>query len=92
MPQETRNLTSQPSFFDSDFIMNHELPPLEEAAANGHIRMFCVPISSSSAGPTGLDKYQWACPPQEPLDLFSEREQHAALMIISQTLVETFQK
>ncbi|MEE8125408.1 MAG: toll/interleukin-1 receptor domain-containing protein, partial [Nitrospirales bacterium] len=85
-------LLISPYFLASDFIMDDEVPPLEEAAENGHTRIFCVPLSSSSVKPTGLDKYQWARPPQEPLDLLSEPEQHAALVRITKTLVEIFQK
>ena len=47
---------------------------------------------ASPVAPTGLDKYQWGRPPQEPLDLLTESEQYAALVRIAQTLVEIFQK
>ncbi|MCB0384876.1 MAG: toll/interleukin-1 receptor domain-containing protein [Bdellovibrionales bacterium] len=79
-------------FLDSDFIMKHEVPPLEEAAGKGYRHMFCVTVSSGPVEPTRLNKYQWARPPQEPLDLLPEAEQNAALVGISKTLVEIFQK
>ncbi|GJL68895.1 MAG: hypothetical protein NPIRA06_15300 [Nitrospirales bacterium] len=85
-------LLISPHFLDSDFIMNHEVPPLEEASENGLMHKFCGPISSSLAVPTCLDKYQWARPPKEPLDLLPEPEQHAAIVRISKTLVEIFPK
>ncbi|GJL59071.1 MAG: hypothetical protein NPIRA03_19280 [Nitrospirales bacterium] len=85
-------LLISPYFLASDFIMDHEVPPLEVAAENGHMHMFCGPISSGPVEPTGLDKYQWARPPHEPLDLLPEPEQHATLVRISKTLFEIFQK
>ncbi|WP_176698092.1 NB-ARC domain-containing protein [Candidatus Nitrospira nitrosa] len=83
-------LLVSPHFLASDFIMDQEVPPLEMASENGHARLFCVPLSSSVVAPTGLDKYQWARPPHEALDLLPEPQQHAALVTIAQQLVEVF--
>ncbi|MBK8274760.1 MAG: TIR domain-containing protein [Nitrospira sp.] len=83
-------LLVSPHFLASDFIMDQEVPPLEKASENGHARLFCVPLSSSVVAPTGLDKYQWARPPHEALDLLPEPQQHAALVTIAQQLVEVF--
>ncbi|MBX3326253.1 MAG: NB-ARC domain-containing protein [Nitrospira sp.] len=83
-------LLVSPHFLASDFIMDQEVPPLEKATEDGHARLFCVPVSSSAVAPTGLDKYQWARPPHDALDLLPEPQQHAALVTITKQLAEMF--
>jgi len=85
-------LLVSPHFLASDFIMEEEVAPLVQSADNGHVTMFCVPISSSAVeDATDLDQYQWPRSPREPLDLLPEAEQHAELVKTVKMLVEAFQ-
>lgn len=71
------------SFFGSDFIKAREWPALRDAVQSRGLRIFCVPVSSTGKHPRndfGLDAYQWARPPQSPIDLMSEGEQNRALV------------
>ena len=57
--------------------------------------MFCVPIRAMVRGVTemlGLSGYQWARPPDQPLDPLPEAERHAALVTIVDDLVGRFGK
>ena len=83
-------LLVSPHFLASDFIMDHEVPQLEQATEDGEAKLCCVPLSSSVVEPTGLNKYQWVRPSGDALDLLKEPQQHAALVTITKQLVEMF--
>jgi hypothetical protein len=73
------------NFLDSPFIREKELPVLIEAAQNRGCLIFVIAVSSSTFEDSPLAKFQWANPPNEPLDLMSDAEQ-------SRTLTEIYRK
>jgi hypothetical protein len=80
-------------FAASDFITEVEVPAVRAAATAGELTVFCVPISAVVTGVVdllGLGTYQWARPPDQPLDPLSEAERHAALVTIAGSLVSCF--
>jgi hypothetical protein len=74
-----------PDFLASDFIQEVEVPSILEAAAAGHLTVFCVPISTSSLAGSPLLKFQWANH-NKPLDLLSKAKRHRALVEISDAI------
>jgi len=73
------------NFLDSPFIREKELPVLIEAAQNRGCLIFVIAVSSSPFEDSPLARFQWANPPNEPLDLMSDAEQ-------SKTLTEIYRK
>ena len=73
------------NFLDSPFIREKELPVLIEAAQNRGCLIFVIAVSSSTFEDSPLAKFQWANPPNKPLDLMSDAEQ-------SKTLTEIYRK
>jgi hypothetical protein len=67
------------NFLDSPFIREKELPVLIEAAQNRGCLIFVIAVSSSTFEDSPLAKFQWAIPPNTPLDLMSDAEQSKAL-------------
>jgi TIR domain len=67
------------NFLDSPFIREKELPVLIEAAQNRGCLIFVIAVSSSTFEDSPLAKFQWANPPNEPLDLMSDAEQSKRL-------------
>jgi TIR domain len=67
------------NFLDSPFIRDKELPVLIEAAQNRGCLIFVIAVSSSTFEDSPLAKFQWAIPPNTPLDLMSPAEQSKAL-------------
>ncbi len=88
-------LLVSPEFAASDFITEVELPAVLSAANSGELTVLCVPIRTMVRGVTdmlGLSGYQWARPPDQPLDPLPEAERHAALVTIVDDLVDRFGK
>jgi O-acetyl-ADP-ribose deacetylase (regulator of RNase III) len=77
-------LLVSPDFLASDFITEHELPSLLEAAATDQLTILCVHLSASMYGETDLEAYQGANDPQRPLDMLSAPEQNRELVNICQ--------
>jgi hypothetical protein len=81
-------LLVSPDFLASDFIWNEELPPLFEGAEAGTITLFPIPISASNYRATPLAHYQFAHTPERPLDIMPWPRRHAALVQITEKIVE----
>ena len=82
-------LVSQ-DFLASDFIAEHELPPILEAAAAGEVTIVCVPVGTTNvkqARPELLE-FQWARPPQKPLKRLRGDNRDEALAQVFDELYE----
>src|SRR6516225_3344599 len=84
-------LLVSPDFLASDFIWNEELPLLFEGAKAGIITLFPIPISASNYRATPLTHYQFAHPPEQPLDRMPRPRRHAALVQITEKIVSAAQ-
>ena len=72
-------LLVSPYFLDSDFIANHELPPLLKAAKEGGVVILWVYISKCLWDETEIRDYQAAHDITKPLDSLSSHNQNAIL-------------
>jgi hypothetical protein len=84
-------LLVSPDFLASDFIRNEELPPLFDGAKADVISLIPVAISASNHKATQLTHYRFAHPPQRPLDSMPRPRRHAALVQITEKIVEAAQ-
>jgi internalin A len=80
-----------PDFLESDFIAEHELPPLLEAASRGGKRILWIPLSASSYRRTEIRHYQALSDPARPLDGLSHAEQNQALVDIANRIAEALE-
>jgi len=70
-------------YLSSEYVATQELPALKVAADNGDLKLFWIAVSSSTYKEFGLDKYQCANDPHQPLDMIeSEGKRNNALMKI----------
>jgi hypothetical protein len=75
-------LLVSPNYIASDFIANHELPPLLEKAQKGGVKILWIAVSSSLYEETDIEKYQAANDPRQPLDLMSPAMRNRELVKI----------
>jgi hypothetical protein len=85
-------LLVSPNFLASDFIRNEELPALLEGADAGAIALFPIPIRASNYKATRLAEYQFAHPPDRPLDGLRLARRIAVFVRIAEQIAETAQR
>jgi hypothetical protein len=81
-------LLVSPDFLASEFIAEHELPPLLKAAKENGLSILWVPIRHSLYFETDIAKYQAAHDPKRPLSGLTPSEADGALVEISQKIKE----
>ena len=74
------------SFLESEYIMNHELPEIINAAADGKIRLFWVYVSYAAYDATELELFQAAHDVSEPLYALGRPEQDAILLNVARDI------
>jgi len=80
-------LLLSPNFAASDYIFKEELPRLRARVAEGGATLFGVPVSALDPAAVELESYQWARPPNQPLDLLPEAERNRALVELARRVV-----
>src|SRR6516225_2649274 len=85
-------LLLSPDFLASDFIYSEELPPLLKGADAGSIILVLIPVRASGYEATPLAKYQFAHPPDRPLDKLRKPERSAAFVEIVKKIAAAVQK
>jgi len=79
-------LLVSPQFLASDFIAEHELPPLLDAADRAGLRILWVAVSSSMYTATPIAKYQAVNDPTRPLDSLNPSARNKELVRIAETI------
>lgn len=83
-------LLVSPHFLASDFIAEHELPPLLAAAEESGLRIIWVAVSASMYQVTKISNYQAANNPKEPLDCLSASQLNHELVNIANQIRAAF--
>lgn len=79
-------LLVSPNFLASDFIAEHELPPILKASAKKGLKIIWVAISHCLYKETEIAKYQAANDPMMPLDFLLPSEQNKVLVNICEQI------
>jgi hypothetical protein len=75
-----------PSYLASDFIAEHELPPLLERAEKEGLKILWIAVSSSSYEETPISSYQAVNDPARPLDGLTQANRNKELVEISRRI------
>ena len=75
-------------FVASDFIVDEELPALLAAIEAADAVIVAIPVSAATHEVLGLDEYQWARPPDQPLDQLPRPKRNKALVRITRQIVD----
>jgi internalin A len=81
-----------PAFLASKFIIEHELPPLLEAAKCEGVDILWVPVKASSFHITPISAYQAAHSPERPLASLTPAARDEALVRICELICEAYQQ
>lgn len=79
-------LLTSADFFDSDFITNHEVPKLIDAAEQGRLRILWIAVRPSALLDTEIAKFQGLNAPDNPLGGLNTAAQEQALVKISREI------
>lgn len=75
-------LMVSPDFLASDFIADHELPPLLDAALKEGVKIIWIPITYCLYDETEIGEYQAVYNPNQPLDTLNPADLNKALVKI----------
>jgi hypothetical protein len=81
-----------PDFLASDFIYDEELPPLLQGADNGSITLFPIPVSAADHEASPLAQYQFAHPPDDPLDRMRKPDRNPVFVRLVKQIVAAAEK
>jgi tetratricopeptide (TPR) repeat protein len=79
-------------FLNSEFIAEHELPALQQAAQRNELTLLWVPVRDTSYEKFGFADHQAAHDPKRPLNTLDPREWDTALKHIARKVSEAYAK